>query len=361
MPSESGMRKLALAATVIRLAFPAVRAYPSRRVPGTGSPGGSRMKAFAFGLLAILLFAGLAGVVLHQNRQIRRLEAGHADKTAAEAPPDREAAESAAAPRAEREAEAVRPPEPPPTAPAPSAAAPGRAGSMAEMARMAMSPGMKDLIRAQQKGQLELLYGSLLKYLELSGVDSGAFRELLLDRQMAILGVALESMGREGSPRDREARIRQAKTDSDAKILELLGPEHFSVFESYEATQAERVQVTLFKNSLPSEDGLTEDQEDRLIRTLHEERSRSPVASEEFGARLSDPSGLTAEGIQLLLAESAKLREKYVARAASVLTPRQLEQFKASQDQQQAMLGMGLKMAAGRFAPAADPPPADDP
>jgi hypothetical protein len=321
------------------------------------------MKPSVGKLLAAGLLLGLAGLALHQHRQIRLLKMEPTESPAPETPAARDAEDRAAEPVPVADTTDIHPPKNPLSTPATATtpALPVRAGSMAEMARMAMTSGMKDLIRAQQKGQMDLLYGSLFKYLELAGVDTDAVRELLLDRQMAILGVAMETMSRELPAREREARMRQTTAGFDARIRELLGPEHYEVYESYEATQAERVQVTLFKNALPPEERLTEDQEDRLILALHEERSRSKVASDDFGARLSDPSRLTAEDMETMLRESAKLREKYVARAASVLTPRQLEQFKASQDQQQALLEMGLKMSASRFAPAAEPAPADAP
>jgi hypothetical protein len=64
---------------------------------------------------------------------------------------------------------------------------------------------------------------------------------------------------------------------------------------------------------------------------------------------MPDPSQFTPEKITQLLEESAKLQEQYVTKAATILTPTQLEQFKANQKQQRAMQEMGMKMAVKMF------------
>lgn len=305
--------------------------------------------ALWIGLIALVL----AGLNLFQHRKILRLQAERVTPPLSCPPPTLPPVRSPG-----------EPPEPgrttdgravPAQATGKAPAQTANSSPMAGMARMALTSGMKELLRAQQKGQMDLLYGSLFKYLELSGVDVDAVRETLLDRQMAILSLALDSTGKLTSPEERGAKIRAANAGFDARIRELLGEEDFEIYEAYEATQAERVQVTLFKGGLPPEDRLTEEQEDRLIRTLHEERSRSGVATEEFGERMADPSRLTPDQIESMLDASAKLREQYITRAASILTPRQLVQFKASQQQQQALLDMGLKMSASLREPAPGP------
>lgn len=315
------------------------------------------MNATVRGLWVAGGFAGLAALVFFQHRQIHALKARQPSPPAREAPAVRDAPETATDRETVPAPVNPRPGEEAEAAPAQKPSRPSDMGPMAEIARLTQSPGMKNLIRAQQKGQLDLLYGSLFKYLELSGVDVNAVRDLLLDRQMAILGVAMESMNSDVPPRERANRMRQASADFDARIRAMLGPEHSEVFDSYEATQAERAQVTLFKNALPAEDRLTEDQEDRLILALHEERSRSVVATDDFGNRLSDPSALSPQDLEVLLRDSAKLREKYAERAVAILTPSQLEQFKTSQAQQQAMLEAAMKMSAGLFRGPGTPSP----
>lgn len=225
---------------------------------------------------------------------------------------------------------------------------------MAGFARMMKNPGMKDMIRAQQKGQMDLLFGSLFKYLELSDADLETFKGLLLDKQMDLVGISMDMMTSASTPEGREAaaeRLKKTIAGHDERIKTFLGDEDFTVYQSFEATQPERMQVNLLKGSLSSTDQLTEEQEDRLIRTMHDERTNFPFSVAGFGDnQVPDPSQFTPDRIAKLVEESAKLQGKYFSRAAEILTPAQLEQFKSIQKQQQAMQEMGMKMAEKMFA-----------
>jgi len=224
---------------------------------------------------------------------------------------------------------------------------------MAGLAKMMKNPGMKDMIRAQQKGQQDMMYGSLFKCLQLSDAELENFKGVLLDKQMALVDSSMDMMSGSATPEEKKAAAEKMKetTDAyDAKIKELLGDDNYAVYKSFEDTQAERMQVTLFKGSLSGVDQMSDEQEDSLIRAMHDERSNFKSTVPGFGDKQSaDPSQFTPERITQMLEESAKLQEQYVAKAATILTPSQLEQFKANQKQQQAMQEMGMRMAAKMF------------
>jgi hypothetical protein len=234
------------------------------------------------------------------------------------------------------------------TKPAPAPEAP-----MKEIATIMKNPGMKEMIRAQQKGQLEMMYGALFKCLQLSDAELESFKNLLLDKQMALVDNAMEMMNSAATPEEKKAaadRIKEMTASYDAQCKTLLGDENYTLYKSFEETQPERMQVSMFKGSLGSADPLSEEQEDSLIRAMHEERSNFKSAVPGFGdQQMQDPSQFTPEKITQLLEESAKLQEHYVAKAATILTPPQLEQFKANQKQQRAMQEMGMNMAAKMF------------
>jgi hypothetical protein len=215
------------------------------------------------------------------------------------------------------------------------------------------NPGMKEMIRAQQKGQIEMMYGPLLKCLQLSDADLEKFKNLLLDRQMALVDSSMEMMNTAATPEEKKVatdRIKEMTAAYDAQAKELLGEDNYTIYKSFEETQAERMQVTMFKGSLTGTDQLSVEQEDSLIRAMHDERSNFKSTVPGFGDKQTpDPSQFTPERITQILEDSAKLQEQYVAKAATILTPSQLEQFKANQKQQQAMQEMGMKMAAKMF------------
>jgi len=234
--------------------------------------------------------------------------------------------------------------------------APAHETPMADLAKMMKTPGMKDIIRAQQKGQQDLMYGAIFKGLQLSDAELEAFKGVLLDKQMALVDISMEMMSGSATAEEKKAatdKMRATTAAYDAKIKESLGDDNYALYKSFEDTQPERMQVNQFKGSLTTGDPLSEEQEDLLIRALRDARSNFVSTVPGVGDMQSaDPSQFTPERIAKLLAENAKLQEQYAAKAATILTPNQLEQFKANQKQQQAMQEMGLRMAGKMFGTA---------
>lgn len=321
-------------------------------------------------LLVVLgvLSVSLIGVCLVQRQQIQQLSAQHATLTRtlernAQAKNKRTVAKpETKAVSAAKPQEAIIESRPAQVEAKPVAT---HESPMPDLAKMMKNPGMKEMIRAQQKGQIEMMYGPLLKCLQLSDADLEKFKNLLLDRQMALVDSSMEMMNSAATPEEKKAaadRIKEMNAAYDAQAKELLGDDNYTSYKSYEETQAERMQVTMFKGALTGTDQLSVEQEDSLIRAMHDERSNFKSTVLGFGDKQTpDPSQFTPERITQILEDSAKLQEQYVDKAATILTPSQLEQFKANQKQQQAMQEMGMKMAAkmfgqGQSAPAGNQP-----
>jgi CRISPR/Cas system-associated endoribonuclease Cas2 len=321
-------------------------------------------------VIAILGLAtvSLLSMCLYQRHEIQRLNAkqkAHEEKTAAKfaemearqaTVAEKKHAAMASAKMNADEAKAVPTEMKPQVAAAvPKAeSAPDKEAPMAGLAKMLKNPGMKDMIRAQQKGQMDMTYGPLFKYLQISEQGLEKFKNLLLDRQMALVDSSMNLMSGEATKEEKKAAgeaIKELTAAYDAQVKELLGDENYGVFKSYEETQAERMQVSLFKGALAAADQLSDEQEDGLIRAMHEARSNFKFAMPDMDGKQQtpDPSQFTQEGIAKMQEESARLQEAYVAEAAKILTPVQLEQFKANLKQQQAMQEMGLRMAAKMF------------
>jgi len=208
---------------------------------------------------------------------------------------------------------------------------------------------MKEMMRVQQKMALAKMYGALPKYLDLPPDKQDALQELLADRQMALTQAGLSMMG--GSESERKQATEEAKTvkaDYDKKIQDLLGPQDYQVFQDYEKTVSERVQIQMFKDALTAEAALTEQQEDDLINAMYEERKTLPPSS-LINSQTTDPSQLTEERVAEALKQWEELQQRYADRAAAILTPAQLDQFTKWQQQFGSMQAASLKMAAQMF------------
>ena len=241
----------------------------------------------------------------------------------------------------------------PPRPPAPEAQASTSTGRtnnfFAGLANMMKNPQMKEMVRAQQKVMLDRQYGSLSKYLNLPAERSDALKELLSDRQMAMVDAGMSMMS--GSDTDRKQAVEETKAikaEYDKKIQELLGPQDYQAFQDYEKTVNERMSVQMFKDALPATDALSDQQEDSLIAAMYQERKTLP-ASSLMNNQNQDPSQLTEERIAELQKQMEELQKLYADRAAAILTPPQLEQFSKWQQQYSTMQLAGLKMAAAMF------------
>jgi hypothetical protein len=244
-------------------------------------------------------------------------------------------------------------------APAPPAqASMGTATNLfAGLADMMKNPQMKEMIRAQQKMMQDQMYGALFKYLNRPADKQDALKDLLLERQMAMMNAGMAMMS--GSPADRKQAVEESKTlksDYDKKIQDLLGTQDYQVFQDYEKTVPDRMQVQMFKGTLSGDTALTDQQEYDLINAMAEERNAMP-ASSLLKNQNPDPSQLTEDRIAELSKQMEQMQQAYAKRAEAILTPAQLEQFKKWQEQMSAMQTAGLKMAVQMFGNKGAPQP----
>jgi len=299
-------------------------------------------------LLAVLVLAaaGLVVMVVRQRSDIDELKRNADDATA-------KLDAVAKRPVVQPVEEPVAAPEPPPVAPAP---APATNSPFAGMAAMMKSPAMKEMVRAQQAAVLNKMYGALSKYLSLPVEKMDALRELLLDRQMAQVDAGLAMMN--GTAAERKQAMEDAKTGraaSDQKIQELLGPQDYEVFKQYDETTGERMQVQMFKDALPADAALTEQQEFDLISAMYEERKALPPSA-LMNNKTADPSQFTPERIDEALKQMELLQQHYADRAGTILSPVQLDQFTKWLQQLNTMQAAGMKMAAQMFGNKAKEP-----
>lgn len=306
-------------------------------------------------LLATIV--ALAVTAVRQNQQITQMK----EQLASAALEKAKALPVSAAEKPVPEPVAPAMPVEPVIAPASTPAAPASTGAtsnyFAGLAGMMKNPQMKEMIRSQQKVMLDRMYGSLSNYLNLAADKLDTLKELLSDRQMAMVDSGMAMMG--GSESDRKQAVEDSKaikSEYDKKIQDLLGPQDYPVFQQYEQTAAERMSVQMFKQALPADAALTDQQEDNLIAAMYQERKALPTSS-LMNNQNPDPSQLTDERIAEMEKQMEQLQQRYADRAAAILTPAQLEQFATWQKQWNSMQVASLKMAAQMFGHKASASP----
>ena len=225
------------------------------------------------------------------------------------------------------------------------------------LAKMMQDPQMKEMVRVQQRQSLDRMYGTLYRQLGLPADELEALKELLLERQLKLVEMGMAAMSASESERRQAAvKTNALKAEYDKKIEDLLGPQDYAVFNQYEQTTPERMQIQMFKDTLPADAALTERQEADLIAAMYEARRALPATSLLNTGRASDPSQLTEERIAETLKQLDQLRGRCIERAAAILTRPQFEKYVESQERWSAMQAAGLRMASQMFGGAPGQP-----
>lgn len=319
-------------------------------------------------LLALLALAAVVegALLVRQSRELAALRAtteqqvealATLEKAKASRPAPAKAV--AATPKSERVAAPIRVEAPTPAQlaeaqPATDAKKPDMGKFMAGLGNMMTNPAMKEMIRTQTRMQLDMRYDRLIKFFELSPEDAEKFKNLLMDRQMAMMDAGLSFMNKDQSPEEREAKTKQmaaSKKVFDDQLKELLGAEDFESLTQFEATEPERMQVDMFKHSLAGKsDALSEQQEYDLVNAMYKARSSSSSSMVRGSPdTMPDADAFTAEGMKKTMEEMKKVQAAYDASAQAILSPAQFAEFKKFADQQRAMQEMGMQMAAQMF------------
>jgi len=279
--------------------------------------------------------------------------------------------------RLEKElAEAAAPPSPPAAPLAPAAAEstvettaddslttppPGKE-YFKQISNMMKNPAMKEMVRSQQKSLLDMTYQAMFDALDLTDDQEAKLKDLLLEKQMKQVDLGLEMMDGDLTGEQREdvnARIEAANAEYDKAIKDLLGEEDYDWYKAYEDTKNERMQLMMFNQSLAEDNRLTVDQQDALTLAMFDARSEFKSLNQLNNSNTMNPGQFTPEQIDALIRDLRAVADQYIERATPILTPQQLEQFRAYLDQQRGMQEMGLRMMLQMFGDQNQSAPAE--
>lgn len=214
--------------------------------------------------------------------------------------------------------------------------------------KMLKDPAMKAMMRTSQKAAMETSYSSLVRYLQLSPEEAEQFKELLNEKQTALMDIGLDGIS--GSipadeMKEKTKHITDLTKEFDEKIRTFLGDENYEVYKQYEEFRPEMREVDRFKQSLVTADQLNEEQENNLVVAMHEERKNFSFSANLNQQKTFDPSNFNEDQANQIMNDLARQDERYIARARDILSESQLKQFENNLNQQRVMREMGMKMA----------------
>lgn len=208
------------------------------------------------------------------------------------------------------------------------------------------SPEMQQLMAIQQKAGLDGRYAALFKKLNLSPADLEKFKNLLVEKQSAVMDVMAAARNQGLSGRESRDALRQMVEDTqaeiDGSIRATLGDAVYSQYKSYESNLPQRTVVSQLEQRLSySATPLNDTQAEQLVQIL---ASSTPAASGDNRASLGAPlvQVFTAGNPRLGQAasffggNSVPITDAVITQAQGVLMPAQVAALQSLQQEQQA-------------------------
>jgi hypothetical protein len=215
---------------------------------------------------------------------------------------------------------------------------------MRAMAGMLKDPKMRDMLKAQQKAVLGPMiakqYADFFKQMNMSPEQAATFKDLVSKKMLAGADAGLSMMddSLDASQRADLTKQIKAQTDEvDAEIKQFLGDNNYTAYQTYEKTVQDRMSMSQFDDQLALSDARND------FNWTSGLNQPNPGANGDFA------SLLTEDNIAKFAAEREQFDAQFLAKAQQILTPEQLVDYKAYQDQQRELQLMGLKMAGQMY------------
>lgn len=305
-------------------------------------------------LVLALTTLGTGYLAWSQHRELSAL------RRAAPGDPDRAAARRQAwnaAPSAT--AAAGKPAEKPAAAPAGGPAEAARRGERAfgQVMQVLDNPDYQTLMNLTQKGMLDGRYAALFKQLKLTPQQLEQFKELLVEKQTAVMDVLAAARAQGLDMRNDGEAIRTmmkaTQDELDANIRTALGDTAYDAYQDYERTLPTRNVISQLENRLSySATPLSESQSQDMVRILAEtgEAGRVPaIRTATPAVSLAGGPGTNVQmGAAIAIASGGgvMITDATVDRSRSVLAADQVAALQELQQEQQAARQLGRTMRA---------------
>jgi len=221
------------------------------------------------------------------------------------------------------------------------------------------NPQFQKLMAMQAKAQLDSRFAPLFKELAQSGLSPAQidqFKNLLVQKQQAMVDAYQAAREQGINPRQDPAAFKQIVTDAqasiDQQIQSQLGPTAFSQFDSYQKTLPDRNVTTSLQQSLSySSAPLTDDQANSLIQILAQNQPQKSNANNGGGGGMMGGGG-PGGGMGMLMGgnQTATITNQAIQAAQGVLSQPQIDALVQMQQTQQAQQQMQKLMQAAQAA-----------
>ena len=252
----------------------------------------------------------------------------------------------------------------------------GPGGFPGRFSAMFDNPAMQKLLSIQQKAALDSRYAALFRELNLSPADLDKFKNLLVERQTAVMDAvsAARAQGLSG-PENRSALqqvIASANSEVEDNIKTALGDAAYAQYQTYEQTAPERNTVTQLQQRLSySQTPLTDDQATQIIAIM---AANAPERVAGTGSSGSSPASSTSSASSTTAATNgaapsgagnagpggfggfrngggqAPITDTVIAATQGILNDTQIAALTQLQQEQQAQAQLAAQMRAARQA-----------
>jgi hypothetical protein len=183
-------------------------------------------------------------------------------------------------------------------------------------------PASKESWRNISKTNLDRQYALLLKMLKLSTEKEKKIMDILLDEDLASKETGVDIMD-DGTGTKRVMNYVRSKDpgpEYQTKIAELLGADDYEKYKSYKEKSQDVRELTIFNQSLGSNDKLTDEQQFAMLDAMYEgaEKERSATVIDK------NKTDITAE----IKDKDNRVYNAYIKAAENILNSSQLEYLK---------------------------------
>ncbi len=199
---------------------------------------------------------------------------------------------------------------------------------MKALSDMMKNPAMREMAKQQQIAMLDMQYGDLFKAFNLNDEEKANFKQLLAERLAIDSDMGMKLMDDTLTPEQRKAmltEVNEQKKLSNERIKTFLNSEEDGkIFDHFENTKAERMQLTMGKGSFAAAP-LTPQQELQLIDIMHEANMAPSNVPNLQRPENFDPRKFTQNDIEKQLQKFDANAAAVRAKAQTFMSPEQLK------------------------------------